>query len=94
MVASRCDSKAREREVAHGIPMFLNQLIETLRIEQTSERARSREISGLSGDVATIHGRNLLDQGFTLEQPRPDRHLRSHTRTGRFLPSSSLYHLE
>jgi hypothetical protein len=44
--------------------------------QQTSERARSREISGLAdggtasqiGDVATIHGRDLLDQGFTLEQ--------------------------
>jgi hypothetical protein len=76
MVASRGDSKARDQELAHGIPMFLNQLIETLRIEQTSERTRSREISGLAGggtasqigDVATIHGRDLLDQGFTLEQ--------------------------
>jgi hypothetical protein len=76
MVASRGDSKARDQELAHGIPMFLNQLIETLRIEQTSERARSREISGLAGggtasqigDVATSHGRDLLDQGFTLEQ--------------------------
>jgi signal transduction histidine kinase len=76
MVASRCDSKARDREVAHGVPMFLTQLIETLRVEQTSQRSRSREISGLPGggtdsqigDVATAHGRNLLDQGFTLEQ--------------------------
>jgi hypothetical protein len=76
MVASRGDSKARDQEVSHGIPMFLNQLIETLRMEQTSERPRSREISGLAGggtasqigDVATLHGRDLLDQGFTLEQ--------------------------
>jgi signal transduction histidine kinase len=76
MVASRSDAKAMDQEVAHGIPMFFNQLIETLRIEQTSERARSREISGLAGggtasqigDIAALHGRNLLEQGFTLEQ--------------------------
>jgi signal transduction histidine kinase len=76
MVASRSDPKVTDTEGSHGIPMFLSQLIETLRIEQTPERARSHEISGPSGgggsseigDMATFHGRNLLEQGFTLEQ--------------------------
>jgi len=63
-------------ELDDGIPMFLDQLIETLRLEQTSQRGRSPEISGIPGggtasqieDSATLHGRNLLNQGFTLEQ--------------------------
>jgi len=76
MVAHRSSPKATDAELANGIPIFLDQIIETLRVEQTSERARSPEISGLPGggtasqigDIATVHGRNLLTQGFTLEQ--------------------------
>ncbi len=76
MVAHRSFPKAADAEFADGIPIFLDQLIETLRVEQTSERGRSPEISGIAGggtpsqigDMATLHGRNLLNQGFTLEQ--------------------------
>jgi signal transduction histidine kinase len=62
----------------YGIPIFLRQLIATLVIEQTSQPMRSREISGPSGGdkpilselgkSATIHGRELLDHGFTIDQ--------------------------
>jgi signal transduction histidine kinase len=76
MVAIRSFPKAMDGELDDGIPMFLDQLIETLRLEQTSQRGRSPEISGIPGggtasqieDSATLHGRNLLNQGFTLEQ--------------------------
>jgi signal transduction histidine kinase len=76
MVAHRSSPKATAAELGNGIPIFFDQLIETLRLEQTSERERSPAISGVAGggassqigDVATLHGRNLLKQGFTLEQ--------------------------
>ena len=63
-------------DLTHGIPIFLDQVIETLVIEQTAESDRSRLLSGSSrggsgseiGDIATLHGRDLLNRGFTLEQ--------------------------
>ena len=62
----------------HGIPIFLRQLIRTLATEQTQEPARSRQISGPAGGgrpvisemgaTAALHGRELLEQGFTIDQ--------------------------
>src|SRR6185295_6577744 len=61
-----------------GIPFFLEQLIKTLRLEQTSEPMQSRKVSGPSGGEtaggseigvsATRHGGELLQRGFTLDQ--------------------------
>jgi len=56
--------------------MFLDQIIETLTIEQSSDLARSELVSGLPGggsssevsDSAAQHGRCVLAQGFSLEQ--------------------------
>ncbi|MDB5867244.1 MAG: putative histidine kinase [Betaproteobacteria bacterium] len=77
-VALRTTPRASHIELEHGIPLFLDQLIKTLRIEQTLEPLRSRRISGPSGggrpvsseigDTATQHGRELLQQGFTIDQ--------------------------
>jgi signal transduction histidine kinase len=62
----------------HGIPLFLDQLIKTLQVEQTSEPSRSRRVSGPAGAetpvlselgaTAALHGRELLQQGFTVDQ--------------------------
>lgn len=76
MVANRSEPKATDAEIAHGIPLFFNQIIETLRLEQTDQLSRSRAVSGLAGggtpseigDMASLHGRDLLKQGYTLEQ--------------------------
>ncbi len=76
MVMGRSDAKATEHELAHGIPTFLDQLIKTLTVEQSSRPEESRSISGSSaggtaseiGDMAALHGRDLHEQGFTLEQ--------------------------
>ncbi len=80
MVASRSEPKATAAELAHGIPIFLDQLIRTLRIEQTAEVAfdpsltvdDGAAVGGNAGSdigkMATLHGRDLLRQGFTLEQ--------------------------
>ncbi len=81
----RCRSKVAQRpaplatpeELEHGIPLFLDQLIKTLRVEQTRDPMRSRKVSGpedgtqaLSeiGETATLHGRELLQHGFTVDQ--------------------------
>jgi signal transduction histidine kinase len=78
-VAQRPAPKASDDELEHGIPLFLDQLIKTLRVEQTSEPLRSRKVSGPSGgggtpvmsemgETAALHGRELLQRGFTVEQ--------------------------
>jgi signal transduction histidine kinase len=69
---------ATEKELEDGIPLFLDQLIKTLEIEQTSEPMRSRKVSGSGGggkpvasemgETAARHGRELLQSGFTVEQ--------------------------
>jgi signal transduction histidine kinase len=86
-LVERCRSKvalrpspnaADDEELDHGITLFLDQLIRTLKIEETSEPLKSREVSGASGGLgsswsnigesAALHGRELLQRGFTIEQ--------------------------
>lgn len=76
-VAARALPGAPERELDHGITVFLDQLIKTLRVEQTSNPMRSREVSGPSGggqptlsemgESAAAHGRELLENGYTVD---------------------------
>jgi signal transduction histidine kinase len=83
---NRCRSKVGQRvkprptlsELEYGIPLFLEQLIKTLQMEQTSEPMQSRKVSGPSGGgkpilseigvTAARHGRELLQRGFTVDQ--------------------------
>ena len=51
-------------ELKHGIPLFLSQVAETLRLERT-EVPFSASAIGLS---ATKHGGELLAMGFTVSQ--------------------------
>jgi signal transduction histidine kinase len=77
-VAQRDSSKVTDAEVAHGIPLFLDQLIKTLQVERSSEPMRSRRVSGPAGggelalseigSTAALHGRELLKRGFTVDQ--------------------------
>jgi signal transduction histidine kinase len=64
-------------ELEHGIPLFLDQVIKTLCIEQTADAGRSLEVSGPSGGgtlpaeigtTAARHGVELLEHGFTVDQ--------------------------
>jgi signal transduction histidine kinase len=76
MGAARVQPDRDEFKTSRGIPLFLDQLIETLTIEQAGESARSRSLSGISGggssseiaDTATLRSRELLKSGYTLEQ--------------------------
>lgn len=78
-VADRSGRNATEPQLKNGVPMFLDQLIRTLRIEQTSHPMQSRSVSGPSGGgggaalsevsvTAAQHGRALLSLGFTVDQ--------------------------
>jgi len=84
-LAARCRVKVSEREgrsatevqLANGIPLFLDQLIQTLTIEQGNHPVDSREISGPAGGGAALsavghsaaqHGKDLLAMGLTVDQ--------------------------
>lgn len=59
-VAARPAPRATEEELANGIPLFLDQLITTMRRSDPSSHAMA--------DSATEHGGALLKQGFTVAQ--------------------------
>ncbi len=85
-IIARCEAKAAEGSAStekiarfdNGIPLFLDQLIKTLRVEQSSHPQLSRKVSGPAGgglpvmtelgETAARHGRELQDRGFTVEQ--------------------------
>jgi hypothetical protein len=75
MVVDGSEPKSRDQEEIHGIPVFLDQLIKILRVEEGAASVTgigAREIGVQSdsevGDLGMLHGRDLLDQGFTIEQ--------------------------
>jgi signal transduction histidine kinase len=59
-VASRSIPPPTDREIDHGVPVFLDQLVNALRLGLNS----SAEIGG----TALQHGHDLLLQGFTVSQ--------------------------
>ena len=77
-VAQRASPEVTKEELEHGMAHFLDQLIETLKVEQTAEPMQSRRISGPSGggmlgsseigETAAKHGSELLRHGFTVDQ--------------------------
>jgi signal transduction histidine kinase len=75
-VAKRPAPKGAGDSLAHGIPTFLDQLIRTLEAEQTSQPLSSQTVSGPPGGgavceiaaTAALHGRELSQQGFTMDQ--------------------------
>ena len=76
-VGQRLGRSATEVQLKEGIPLFLNQLIRTLQIEQTANPMDSRRVSGPSGGGAALsevsvsaaqHGKDLLDLGLTVDQ--------------------------
>jgi hypothetical protein len=77
-VVARRPPRATDGDLEHGIPMFLEQLIETLRLEPTATPLHSRRMSdgaddrrcgsSVIGGTAAQHGLELLRHGFTVDQ--------------------------
>ncbi|MBC7607953.1 MAG: HAMP domain-containing histidine kinase [Polaromonas sp.] len=76
-VAERSEPESNQTASQFGIPLFLDQLIQTLEVEKSANPSSGKLISGPAGghsessDVgksATRHGRELSDHGFTIEQ--------------------------
>lgn len=77
-VAQRPQRNASEKQLRTGIPMFIDQLTQTLQAEQEGKPASGLRISGAAGGdqtnlseigvTATAHGTELLKLGYTVDQ--------------------------
>ena len=77
-VAQRPNRAATPQQLANGIPLFLEQLTNTLEAEGGGDRAEGERISGPPGGdaaalsqigvSATAHGKSLLALGYTVDQ--------------------------
>jgi signal transduction histidine kinase len=63
-VAQRLAPRPTDAELEHGIPLFLDQLIQTLRMEGMAATMAGLEIAV----TAARHGQELLEHGFTVDQ--------------------------
>ena len=59
-VATRPTPPPTDAEIDHGVPLFLDQLVDVLRLGESSSAAMS--------STAVLHGHDLLRQGFTVSQ--------------------------
>ncbi len=64
-VATRTVPPPTPAEIEHGVPLFLDQLVDSLRLGLASS---SDEASSAIGKSALLHGHDLLRQGFTVSQ--------------------------
>ena len=77
-VAQRPNRAATPQQLANGVPLFLEQLTNTLRAEGDGNLAEGQRISGPAGGdagalsqigvSATAHGKQLLKLGYTVNQ--------------------------
>lgn len=76
-VAERPGRSATEQQLQNGIPLFLDQLIRTLQLEQSRRPLDSELISGPAGGGVALsevsvsaaqHGKDLLALGLTVDQ--------------------------
>ena len=66
-VGCRNAPRVTDAELEYGVPMFLAQLVETLRCEQTGSRGETAA-SGDSSRAAALHGKRLLEEGYSVDQ--------------------------
>lgn len=77
-VAQRPTRAATAQQLSNGIPLFLEQLTNTLRAEEEGDVAEGVRISGPAGGdatalsqiglTATAHGKELMKLGYTVDQ--------------------------
>jgi hypothetical protein len=80
LLISRCRDKVAKRfepteipgTIDHGVPLFLQQLVETLRLEQGTDVREDESVAVPApaeiGRAAALHGAELLRQGFSVDQ--------------------------
>ena len=68
--ATRPTRRGTDEGLEYGVPIFVDQLIETLRQESVSEPSASPTVPSSSdiGRTAAQHGNDLLRRGFTVDQ--------------------------
>jgi len=72
-VAKRYEPSVPPAAMDHGVPLFLQQLVDTLRFEQSTFRREtagpdSAPSASAIGRAAALHGAELLRFGFTVDQ--------------------------
>ena len=71
-VAKRFGSNEAAASIDHGVPLFLQQLVETLRVEEgTCVGAATEDATPESTEIgrsAALHGAELLRHGFSVDQ--------------------------
>jgi hypothetical protein len=86
-VSRRDSPPVTPSELEHGVPLVLDQLVEALHHEQTNPASQHDEISDApnetpasaeSSRTAALHGKELLERGYTVDQvsarPSPSWH--------------------
>jgi hypothetical protein len=76
-VSKRASPPVTPAELEHGVPLFLGQLIDALRVEHANPANKGAKVflvpkttpaSVESTRTAALHGRELLEGGYTVEQ--------------------------
>jgi hypothetical protein len=71
-VAKRFEPIEAASAIEHGVPLFLEQLAQTLKIEQTTSvrngESQPAPAPTAIGRAAALHGAELLRRGFTVDQ--------------------------
>jgi hypothetical protein len=72
-VAKRLSPSEMPLALDHGVPLFLQQLVETLRLEQSEPHPDAFEVERSPaateiGRAATVHGAEMLRLGYTVDQ--------------------------
>jgi hypothetical protein len=72
-VGKRLSSTETPLALDHGVPLFLQQLVETLRVEEREPHPAAFEVDRSPapteiGRAATVHGAEMLRLGYTVDQ--------------------------
>ena len=67
-VSKRSSPPATESELEHGVPLFLGQLVEALRYAEAPGSGPKNPGAAENSRTAALHGKELLDQGYTVDQ--------------------------
>lgn len=67
-VSKRASPPATEVELEYGVPLLLGQLVEALRWAEAPGSGRKNPGAAENSRTAALHGKELLDEGYTIDQ--------------------------